>query len=160
MWYRWMTSTFCKHTRRTFQEPQVSRDGHSGTFAELMQTAKVNAGPHILPFPLIRPAIVISTRPQIFLRSLLGKLCRLLWCCCFLGTAPRRRIDYWRLYRTSHFFLMTRFMFPFILIGLFFAVGSLFMGLLALCTRIGSLLSSSLAWIALMFQIISSCLMT
>lgn len=61
---------------------------------------------------------------------------------------------------TSHFFLMTRFMFPFILIGLFFAVGSLFTGLLALCTRIGSLLSSSLAWIALMFQIICSCLMT
>jgi hypothetical protein len=61
---------------------------------------------------------------------------------------------------TDHFFLMTRFMFPFILIGLFFAVGSLFTGLLTLCTRVGGFLSSSLSWVALIFQIISSSLMT
>lgn len=51
-------------------------------------------------------------------------------------------------------------MFPFLIIGLFFAVCSLFTGLLAMCTRIASYLSSFLAWIALVFQVITTCLMT
>lgn len=51
-------------------------------------------------------------------------------------------------------------MFPFIIIGLFFAVCSLFSGLLAMCTRIGSFLSGLLAWLALTFQTITTCLMT
>jgi hypothetical protein len=51
-------------------------------------------------------------------------------------------------------------MFPFIIIGLFFAVCSLFTGLLAMCTRIASYLSGFLAWIALTFQVITTCLMT
>jgi hypothetical protein len=51
-------------------------------------------------------------------------------------------------------------MFPFILIALFFAVLSLFLGLLALCTRIGSYLSSLLVWIAWVFQVITTALMT
>jgi hypothetical protein len=61
---------------------------------------------------------------------------------------------------TNHYFLMSRFMFPFIIIGLFFAVCSLFTGLLAMCTRIASYLSGFLAWIALTFQVITTCLMT
>jgi hypothetical protein len=61
---------------------------------------------------------------------------------------------------TNHYFLMSRFMFPFIIIGLFFAVCSLFTGLLAMCTRIASYLSGFLAWLALTFQIITTCLMT
>lgn len=51
-------------------------------------------------------------------------------------------------------------MFPFIIIGLFFAVLSLFTGLLAMCTRIGSFISGFLAWLALTFQVITTCLMT
>lgn len=51
-------------------------------------------------------------------------------------------------------------MFPFIIIGLFFAVCSLFSGFLAICTRIGSYVSSFLAWLALTFQVITTCLMT
>lgn len=51
-------------------------------------------------------------------------------------------------------------MFPFIIIGLFFAVCSLFSGFLAICTRIGSYVSSLLAWLALTFQTITTCLMT
>lgn len=62
--------------------------------------------------------------------------------------------------RTKHYFLLSRFMFPFIIIGLFFAVLSLFTGLLAMCTRIGSYLSGFLAWLALTFQVITTCLMT
>ena len=62
--------------------------------------------------------------------------------------------------RTNHYFLASRFMFPFIIIGLFFAVLSLFTGLLAMCTRIGSYLSGFLAWLALTFQVITTCLMT
>lgn len=61
---------------------------------------------------------------------------------------------------TNHYFLTSRFMFPFIIIGLFFAVCSLFSGFLAICTRIGSYVSSFLAWLALTFQVITTCLMT
>lgn len=55
---------------------------------------------------------------------------------------------------------MSRFMFPFIIIGLFFAVCSFFTGMLAICTRVASYLSGFLAWIALTFQVITTCLMT
>ncbi|MCJ1263333.1 hypothetical protein MMC22_003203 [Lobaria immixta] len=58
------------------------------------------------------------------------------------------------------YYYLTRFMFAFILIGLFFAVCSLFLGLLALCSRIGSFLSSALCSVALFFQAITASLMT
>ncbi|EKV06881.1 Actin cortical patch SUR7/pH-response regulator PalI [Penicillium digitatum] len=61
---------------------------------------------------------------------------------------------------TNHYFLMSRFMFPFLIIGLFFAVCSFFTGMLAICTRVASYLSGFLAWIALTFQVITTCLMT
>ncbi|KAF7588953.1 hypothetical protein BBP40_004994 [Aspergillus hancockii] len=61
---------------------------------------------------------------------------------------------------TNHYFLTSRFSFPFLIIALFFGVVSLFTGFLAMCTRIGSYLSSLMAWIALIFQIISTSLMT
>lgn len=55
---------------------------------------------------------------------------------------------------------MTRFMFAFMLIALFFAVMGLFTGLLALCTRIGAYLSGLLTTIAAFFQAIQVSLMT
>ncbi|CRG85692.1 SUR7 family protein FMP45 [Talaromyces islandicus] len=61
---------------------------------------------------------------------------------------------------TNHYWLLSRFMFPFILIALFFATCSLFLGFVAICTRIGSYLSSLLAWLAWVFQVITTCLMT
>ena len=61
---------------------------------------------------------------------------------------------------TSHYYYLTRFMFAFVLIGLFFAVCTLFLGLLALCSRIGSFLSSGLCSVALFFQTLTAALMT
>lgn len=61
---------------------------------------------------------------------------------------------------TRKYFYLTRFMFAFVLIALFFAVCSLFTGLLALCSRIGSYLSGFLNMIALFFQTLTACLMT
>ncbi|RDW72317.1 SUR7/PalI family protein [Aspergillus mulundensis] len=61
---------------------------------------------------------------------------------------------------TNHYFLTSRFSWPFEIIALFFGVLSLFTGLLALCTRIGSYISAFMAWLALIFQIIVSCLIT
>ena len=61
---------------------------------------------------------------------------------------------------TSKFYYLTRFMFAFVLIGLFFAVCSLFLGLAALCSRIGSFLSGALCSVALFFQSLTAALMT
>ncbi|KAI4091137.1 MAG: hypothetical protein L6R37_007783 [Teloschistes peruensis] len=60
----------------------------------------------------------------------------------------------------SKYYLETRFMFAFVLIGLFFAVCALFLSLLALCSRIGSFLSSALCSVALFFQTLTAALMT
>jgi len=60
----------------------------------------------------------------------------------------------------NHYYLMTRFIFPFAIIALFFSVVSLFTGVLALCTRIGSFLSAAFAWVGWLFQIVASALMT
>lgn len=62
--------------------------------------------------------------------------------------------------RTHKYYYLTRFMFAFVLIGLFFAVCALFLGLLALCSRIGSFLSSALCLVALFFQTLTAALMT
>lgn len=51
-------------------------------------------------------------------------------------------------------------MFAFVLMGLFFAICSLFLGALALCSRIGSFLSSTLCFVAFFFQSLSAALMT
>jgi hypothetical protein len=61
---------------------------------------------------------------------------------------------------TNHYFLTSRFSWPFMLIALFFGVISFFTGMLAMCTRIGSYLSALMAWLALVFQIITTCLIT
>ncbi|KAL4881037.1 actin cortical patch SUR7/pH-response regulator pali [Aspergillus karnatakaensis] len=61
---------------------------------------------------------------------------------------------------TNHYFLTSRFSWPFELIALFFGVLSFFTGLLAMCTRIGSYISAFLAWVALIFQILASALIT
>ncbi|MCJ1443542.1 MAG: hypothetical protein MMC23_004040 [Stictis urceolatum] len=61
---------------------------------------------------------------------------------------------------THKFYYLTRFMFAFVLIALFFAVCSLFLGFLALCSRIGSYLSALMVAIAAFFQTLVACLMT
>ena len=55
---------------------------------------------------------------------------------------------------------MSRIFFAFILIALFFTVCSLILGFLALCSRIGSYLSSVLCMIGLGFQTVAAALMT
>ena len=62
--------------------------------------------------------------------------------------------------RTHKYYYLTRFLFAFHLIALFFAVCALFLGLLALCSRIGSFLSSFTCSIALFFQTLAASLMT
>jgi hypothetical protein len=61
---------------------------------------------------------------------------------------------------TNKFYYMTRFMFAFWIIALFFAVCSLFLGLFALCSRIGSYLSGVLCYVAFFFQTLVAALMT
>jgi hypothetical protein len=61
---------------------------------------------------------------------------------------------------TGKYFYLTRFMFAFMLITLFFAVCSFFTGMLALCSRVGSYLSGLLGMVALFFQSINASLMT
>lgn len=61
---------------------------------------------------------------------------------------------------TKRYYYMTRFLFAFFIIGLFFAVCSLFTGLLALCSRLGGALSGLLTAVALFFHSIVAALMT
>lgn len=61
---------------------------------------------------------------------------------------------------TRTYFYLTRFMFAFELIALFFAVCSFFTGMLALCTRLGSYLSGLLASFAMFWQALVAALMT
>jgi hypothetical protein len=61
---------------------------------------------------------------------------------------------------THKFYYMSRFMFAFYLIALFFAVCALFTGVLALCSRLGGYLSGLNAAIALFFQTLAAALMT
>ncbi|OJD26116.1 hypothetical protein ACJ73_02503 [Blastomyces percursus] len=61
---------------------------------------------------------------------------------------------------TNKYFYITRFMFAFMLIGLFFVFMSLVTGLLALCTRIGGWISAFMATIGLIFQTLTTALMT
>ncbi|KAF2433009.1 SUR7-domain-containing protein [Tothia fuscella] len=61
---------------------------------------------------------------------------------------------------THRFYYLSRFMFAFYIIALFFAVCALFTGLLALCTRLGAYLSGLNAAMALFFQALAASLMT
>ena len=61
---------------------------------------------------------------------------------------------------TREYFYLTRFMFAFELIAMFFTVCSFFLGAVALCTRIGSYLSGFFAFLGLFFQTIVCPLMT
>ena len=64
------------------------------------------------------------------------------------------------MHSTRTYFYLTRFMFAWVLIALFFAVFSLFFGVFALCSRIGSYLSSVLCFVALFFQTLTATFMT
>jgi hypothetical protein len=61
---------------------------------------------------------------------------------------------------THMYFYLSRFMFAFYLIALFFAVCALFTGLLAMCSRLGGYLSGLTVSIALFFQALAAALMT
>lgn len=61
---------------------------------------------------------------------------------------------------TNTYFYLSRFMFAFYLIALFFAVCALFTGLLALCSRLGGYLSGLTISIALFFQALAASLLT
>lgn len=61
---------------------------------------------------------------------------------------------------TKEYFYLSRFMFAFYLIALFFAAIALISGLLALCSRLGGYLSSLMTSIALFFQVLAAALMT
>ncbi|KAL1637405.1 Eisosomes component [Neofusicoccum ribis] len=61
---------------------------------------------------------------------------------------------------THHYFYLSRFMFAFYLIAIFFAAIALFTGLLALCSRLGGYLSGFNTFIALFFQTVAAALMT
>ncbi len=61
---------------------------------------------------------------------------------------------------TNMYFYLSRFMFAFYLIALFFAVCGLFTGLLALCSRLGGYLSALTVAMALFFQALAAALLT
>ncbi|KAL9088341.1 MAG: hypothetical protein Q9165_006266 [Trypethelium subeluteriae] len=61
---------------------------------------------------------------------------------------------------TNHYFYLSRFMFAFYLVALFFSVISLFTGLLALCSRLGGYISALNVGIALFFQSLAAALLT
>lgn len=61
---------------------------------------------------------------------------------------------------SNHYFLMTRFMFAFMIIALFFGVVSWFTGFASMCVRIGGWLSGFLVHLALFFQTLVTTLMT
>lgn len=61
---------------------------------------------------------------------------------------------------THHYYYLSRFAWAFYIIALFFAVVAFFLGLLALCTRLGAYLSGLNAMLALFFQTLAAALMT
>ncbi|KAG2169710.1 SUR7-domain-containing protein [Aureobasidium pullulans] len=61
---------------------------------------------------------------------------------------------------THHYYYLSRFMFAFYLIALFFAALAFFTGILALCTRLGSYLSGLTVAVAAFFQALAAALMT
>jgi len=60
----------------------------------------------------------------------------------------------------NKFFLLSRFMFAFYLIALFFAVISFLLSVFALCARLGSYLTGFTVFLALFFQTLTAALMT
>ncbi|KAI6792587.1 SUR7-domain-containing protein [Hortaea werneckii] len=60
----------------------------------------------------------------------------------------------------NHFYYLSRFAWVFYIIALFFAVVTFFLGMLALCTRLGSYLSGFTVLIACFFQALAAALMT
>ncbi|KAF2090410.1 SUR7-domain-containing protein [Saccharata proteae CBS 121410] len=61
---------------------------------------------------------------------------------------------------THHYYYLSRFMFAFYLIALFFSVIALFTGLLALCSRLGGYISGFNTTLACFFQALTASLMT
>lgn len=150
-------STATLSTRSTSSKPtppeskvrRHSQGGHCGTHAPSTRMVAMLVERSLPPTRSTHRAT--SGRRKAYLIPSLGKLAVV----CLLTSSPADTSS-----RTNKFYYMTRFMFAFILIALFFAVCSLFLGLFALCSRIGSYLSSVLCAVALFFQTIVACLMT
>ncbi|KAF2856582.1 SUR7-domain-containing protein, partial [Plenodomus tracheiphilus IPT5] len=60
---------------------------------------------------------------------------------------------------THTYYYLSRFMFAFFLIALFFAAVALASGVLALCSRLGGYLSAMTTFVALFFQTLAAALM-
>ncbi|KAI4223663.1 MAG: hypothetical protein L6R36_005250 [Xanthoria steineri] len=73
---------------------------------------------------------------------------------------PRRNFGTDDIFGGTKYYLESRFMFAFVLIGLFFAVCALLLGIIALVSRIGSFLGSATCSVALFFQTLTAALMT
>ena len=142
-------STSFKRTRREYRVRQQSQDGRSGIHAPSTGMVGMRAERPIQTIRLIRRTT--SGRREVYLIRSLGKITGVTQ----ISNAPANHSR-----STNKFYYMSRFMFPFIIIALFFAVCSLFLGLFALCSRIGSYLSSLSCAVALFFQTIVACLMT
>lgn len=77
---------------------------------------------------------------------------------------PSMASCWWRVNLTvgshNHYFITSRFIFPFMLIALFFGVLSFFTGFFAMCVRVIGHVSGVFAYIALTFQTIATAMMT
>ena len=127
------------------------RDGRSGIFAVFLLQAETYAPKFIRLFLWILQVVATLERQGALMLPSLGKSR-------ILATKVERFANHYD--RTRKYFYLTRFMFAFVLISLFFAVCSLFLGVFALCSRIGSYMSSFLCSIALFFQTLTAALMT
>lgn len=63
-------------------------------------------------------------------------------------------------FRTNHYFLTSRFMFPFAIITIFFAVLTVFGGIFSMFSKVFAIICAVFAWIALIFQSVTTSLMT
>lgn len=64
------------------------------------------------------------------------------------------------LVNNNTYYYLSRFMFAFYLIALFFAVCALLLSFIALCTRLGAFLTGSMTFLAILFQALAAALMT
>ena len=144
-------SSFFKPIPLEYPVLNLCRDGPSGTFAVSLLQAEICVGKFIQLSPLIPQAVATLERQKALMPLLLGELNVLaLRIECVTNCHDR----------TRKYYYLTRFMFAFVLISLVFAVCSLFLGVFALCSRIGSYMSSFLCSIALFFQTLTAALMT
>ena len=144
-------SSFFKPILLEYPVLNLCRDGPSGTFAVSLLQVEIYVGKFTQLSPLILRAVATLERQKALTPLSSGEL--------HVLAVRIERLTNWH-DRTRKYYYLTRFMFAFVLISLFFAVCSLFLGVFALCSRIGSYMSSFLCSIALFFQTLTAALMT